>query len=166
MLIKRVIDLLRQEFPKLSTFSTLSPVPGFRRWLDAQLDTEGEAVAVIVPPKIASTLRERLDRDWPEDPEQVAALRTPLLKLGARYIVDGGPKGRVVDPVGHFHLTNGARFERLNFLADRSEKGLRQSAGMMINYLYKLDEIDANHEAYSDDGTVATGSQIRGLIKA
>jgi len=164
-LIKRVVDLLRQEFPNLNTFSTLSPMPGFRRWLDAQFDTAGDAVADIVPDDSVATFRDRLDHNWFEDTEQLEALRTPLLKLGARYIVNGGPKGRVVDPVGHFHLTNGARFERLNYLADRSEKGLQQSVGMMINYLYKLDEIDANHEAYSDDGTVATGSQVRSLIK-
>jgi malonyl-CoA decarboxylase len=165
-LIKRVVDLLRQEFPKLATFSTLSPMPGFRRWLKAQLDTEAEMVSDIVSPDLAKLLREQLDLPWFENPDTVEALRTPLLKLGARYIVNGGAKGRVADPVGHFHLTNGARFERLNFLADRSENGMRQSAGMMINYLYKLDEIDANHEAYSDDGTVATGSQVRGFLKS
>lgn len=165
-LIKRVVDLLRQEFPNLSSFSTLSPMPGFRRWLNAQMDSDSESVSNIVGPDLAKTLGAQLDGDWSADQNLVRSLRSPLLKLGAAYIMNGGGKGRVIDPVGHFHLTNGARFERLNFLADRSDKGLKQAAGMMINYLYKLDEIDANHEAYSDDGTVATGSQVRGLMSA
>ncbi len=165
-LIKRVVDLLKQEFPNLTTFSTLSPMPGFRRWLGAQLETEGELVGDILERDELRSLIENLDTEWFADKKLTKSLRAPLLQLGVRYIVDGGGQGRVVDPVGHFHLTNGARFERLNYLADRSDKGFKQSAGMMINYLYKLDEIDANHEAYSDDGTVATGSQVRTLIKA
>ena len=70
------------------------------------------------------------------------------------------------DPVAHFHLTNGARMERLNWLADRSGKGLKQSLGMMINYRYRLGEIDANHEAYTGEGRIITSSAVRSLVKA
>ena len=67
--------------------------------------------------------------------------------------------------MAHFHLSNGARIERLNWLADTSENGLRQSAGMMVNYLYKLNDIEANHEAYRGEGKVMTSSAIRALLK-
>ncbi|MEQ9327680.1 MAG: malonyl-CoA decarboxylase family protein [Rhodospirillales bacterium] len=70
------------------------------------------------------------------------------------------PSGRALDPVAHFHLTNGARMERINWLGDVSAKGIDQAAGMMINYLYKLGDIDANHEAYTGEGKVAQASRL------
>ena len=73
--------------------------------------------------------------------------------------------GRARDPVAHFHLSNGARLERLNWAADLSPKGLQQSTGIMINYLYKLSEIEENHEAYTDAGRIAMASAVRALAK-
>src|SRR5947208_411432 len=90
-----------------------------------------------------------------------------LLRLGARYLLQArGPSGRARDPVAHFHLSNGARVEQLNWLGDVSEKGLQQSAGMMVNYLYRLGDIEANHEAYRDEGRVAAASAGRNLLRA
>jgi malonyl-CoA decarboxylase len=160
-LIKRVVDLLRAEFPALRTFATLSPMPGFRGWLDPA----GETLEALVPAADAALVREALDHDLTGYENDVEALRAPLLRIGAHYLLNEKREGRAADPVAHFHLTNGARVERLNFLADRSLKGLRQSAGLMVNYLYKLDEIDANHEAYSGDGVIAASAPMRGLVK-
>ncbi len=114
---------------------------------------------------------------WHEDEELQKRLRAPLMRIGLHYLTasqdqarrtdrPGGARSRALDPVAHFHLTNGARMERLNWLADRSPKGLKQSCGMMINYRYRLGEIDANHESYTGDGKIITSSAIRALGKA
>ncbi len=114
---------------------------------------------------------------WHEDEELQKRLRGPLMRLAIHYLTTArtserraerpdGAQARALDPVAHFHLTNGARMERLNWLADRSRKGLAQSCGMMINYRYRLGEIDANHEAYTGDGKIITSSAIRSLGKA
>ncbi|MFQ5953957.1 MAG: malonyl-CoA decarboxylase [Kiloniellales bacterium] len=155
-LIKRVIDRLAAEFGRLKNFATLSPIPGFRRWLDQQS-----------PSPLEAGLRAQLDRpDWDRDAATATALREPLMRLCARYLVaEKGPGGQALDRVAHFHLSNGARVQRLNWLADRSEKGMAQSAGLMINYLYRLDHIEANHEAYTGRGRVAASSSIKSLLK-
>ncbi|MCG5239048.1 malonyl-CoA decarboxylase [Azospirillum doebereinerae] len=114
---------------------------------------------------------------WQEDEELQKRLRGPLMRIAVHYLTTarasdrraerpGGAQARALDPVAHFHLTNGARMERLNWLADRSRKGLKQSMGLMINYRYRLGEIDANHESYSGDGRIITSSAIRSLGKA
>lgn len=179
-LIKRVVDQLTTEFEGLKNFATLSPIPGFRRWLDRQareaaeedrdLLTEAErnslaglvseaAAAVSLPAFIALP-------DWQEGGELADALKSPLMRLCARYLAEAKRHdGHALDPVGHFHLSNGARMERLNWLADISEKGLAQSAGMMINYHYRLQEIEANHEAYTGEASIPASSMITGLLK-
>jgi len=111
-------------------------------------------------------LAEALDGNWVDDAATAQALRPTLTRLCARYLAEkrsGG--GRALDPVAHFHLSNGARIERLNWLADTSERGIAQSAGMMVNYLYKLPEIEANHEAYRGQGRIVTSAAIRALRK-
>ncbi|HWB47487.1 MAG TPA: malonyl-CoA decarboxylase [Stellaceae bacterium] len=173
-LIKRVVEVLAAELPRLKTFSTLSPVPGFRAWLaregqrpDLLLPPEAKAVAAVVGNGAAPDLAQLLDRPgWHDNPELGAALHDPLLRLCAQYLVlEKGRGGRAADPVAHFHLTNGARVERLNWLGDTSEKGLQQSAGIMVNYLYRLDHIETNHEAYRGEGKVAASSAVRHLLR-
>jgi malonyl-CoA decarboxylase len=138
-LIKRVVDALAHELPNLKTFATLSPIPGFRGWAEKN----GLAGAI--------------DR----------ASDSTLLPLVARYLNELNPDtGRARDPVAQFHLSNGARMERLNAQADSSAKGLAQSCGVMVNYLYKLSDIEANHEAYTGQGKVAASSSIKALLKA
>jgi len=101
---------------------------------------------------------------WFEDEKTEAALKPILKRLCARYLMqEKGRGGRALDPVAHFHLTNGARMERLNWLGDPSENGLRQSSGMMINYRYRLKEIESNHEAYSGKGEVKASSAFKSL---
>jgi malonyl-CoA decarboxylase len=178
-LIKRVVDALTAELPRLKNFATLSPVPGFRAWLTAEAERDGvllagEARAVraldvdddeISPDRLLLNLLER--PDWHRDQRVAAALREPLLRLCARYLLHArAPSGRALDPVAHFHLSNGARVERLNWLGDVSPKGLRQSAGIMVNYLYRLGDIETNNEAYRGEGRVVAASAVRSLIRA
>jgi malonyl-CoA decarboxylase len=176
-LIKRVVDALATDLPGLKVFATLSPVPGFRAWLDRQTDVAPndlllaaeqaaiEALDAEIPERDLLTL---LDRPgWESDQRIAAVLREPLMRLGAHYLVnERRSSGGARDAVAHFHLSNGARVERLNWLGDVSPKGLQQSAGIMVNYLYRLADIDANHEAYRGEGRVAASSLIRGLARA
>ena len=174
-LIKRVVDDLSSEFPALKTFATLSPMPTFRAWLDEQraavvpLLAEGEAKAlaeVTGGPAAAADFAALLDRlDWPEDDALSEALRAPLLRLAGQYLLTARRDDRRArDPVAHFHLSNGASIERVNWLADRSPNGLAQSAGLMVNYLYALDRIEANHEAYATDADIPAAGAVRNLI--
>ncbi len=178
-LIKRVVDALASELPRLKAFATLSPLPGFRTWLQTESMRGGN---LLLPPEAKimqslsadsaedgadRTLLRLLDRaDWHREPRTAAALREPLLRLAARYLLHAhAASGRAADPVAHFHLTNGARVERLNWLADVSEKGLTQSAGIMVNYLYRQGDIEANHESYHGEGQVAASAAVRTLAR-
>jgi malonyl-CoA decarboxylase len=176
-LIKRVVDALAGELPRLKVFATLSPVPGFRAWLDRQdeavprgllLPAERAAIEALDAGAAGLGLPALLDRpNWYEDAGFAAALREPLLRLCARYLLhERASSGRARDPVAHFHLSNGARVERLNWLGDTSVKGLQQSAGIMVNYLYRSADIEANHEAYRGEGKVAASASIRSLARA
>ncbi len=176
-LIKRVVDALAAELPRLKTFATLSPVPGFRAWLARQSEVapagllqpaERTALEAAGVELTAAGVSAVLDRtDWHADPQLATALREPLLRLCARYLTrERAASGRALDPVAHFHLSNGARVERINWLGDTSQKGLEQSAGMMVNYLYRLADIEANHEAYRGEGRVAASSAVRSLARA
>jgi malonyl-CoA decarboxylase len=175
-LIKGVVNSLAGEFEGLKTFATLSPIPGFRAWLDKRLG-EGDKDLLTASDRKAlkalgagakGKLKALLDdTDWPRDKQLAETLQGPLRRLAARYLAaeklrQGGL--RADDPVAHFHLSNGARIQRLNWLGDVSSKGLDQSAGMMVNYLYKLSHVEANHEAYTSTGKVAASSSIRSLL--
>jgi malonyl-CoA decarboxylase len=158
-LIKQVVEELRRELPKLDTFVTLSPVPGFMPWLSQDKD-----VPISDDDRI---ILKRLDEpDWFENTETTAQLRSLLEPLAAHYFLKARTaKGRLIDSVARFHLGNGARLERIDWLGDLSPKGLRESAGIMVNYLYRLDDIEKNHEAYANDGEVVASSAVKKLLK-
>jgi malonyl-CoA decarboxylase len=170
-----VVDHLVKELPNLSCFATLSPIPGLVQWIEAELaagndlllPTEaaelGEAVGMADGQAALAGLLEQAD--WASDPAQAEALRGPLLRLAARYLLSEKRGRRALDRVAHFHLANGARVERLNWLADTSAKGMRQAAGLMVNYRYKLDEIEQNHEVYTGEGRVVAHAAVRRLLK-
>lgn len=173
-LIKRVVDDLSRDLPNLKQFSTLSPIPGFRKWLE-------EAVAKGTPDLVTADGREALgqalghrfskgelpgllkDYAWTENRVLADALRPVLLRLGARYLLTAQENGKPRDPVARFHLSNGASVHRINWLGDRSRNGLKQAAGLMVNYLYRLDDIDQNHERFTRDGTIAASGEVRRL---
>jgi malonyl-CoA decarboxylase len=159
-LIKQVVEELRRELPKLEDFVTLSPVPGFMSWLknadDVPVSDEDRP------------LLEHLDTpDWWKNVELEGQLRSIVEPLAAYYFLKArSSKGRLIDSVARFHLGNGARLERINWLGDTSAKGLRGSAGIMVNYLYRLDDIEKNHEAYANEGTVVASSAVKKLLKS
>jgi malonyl-CoA decarboxylase len=162
-LIKQVVEEISREFPRLSTFVTLSPVPGFGAWLARERASE-QSTAFNAEDRLKLGL---LDRpNWWEEPETADALREPMLRAAAAYFLGARTRrGAPVDPVARFHLGNGARLEQINWLADTSPKGLRQSWGLMVNYLYDLDEIEHNHEAYAENRTVVASSAIKRLAR-
>jgi malonyl-CoA decarboxylase len=164
-LLKQVVEELAREKPSLKNFVTLSPVPQFASWLErtaADLDdatAAGEARVVIEAMRRAN---------WPEgaNDREYAEIETALMALAARYFLDAkGADGRPVDPVARFHLGNGARLERINFLADTSEKSMREACGLMVNYRYEPKEIERNHEEYANEGVVASSRAVRSLLK-
>jgi malonyl-CoA decarboxylase len=159
-LIKQVVEELRRELPKLEDFVTLSPVPGFMSWLKTATDLP-----------ITDEERPLLDHlgepDWWKNAELEGQLRSVVEPLAAHYFLKARTsKGRLIDSVARFHLGNGARLERINWLGDISTKGQRESAGIMVNYLYRLDDIEKNHEAYANQGTVAASSVVKKLLKS
>ncbi len=163
-LIKQVVDELTRELRQLRTFATLSPVPSFRTWLTQQLGGAGEESAMI---QAATFVQQRLKEDprWFQNEEHRATLRDPLMQLCAHYLVHEKLDEFPIDPVSRFHLGNGASLHRMNWLADISERGLKQSAGIMVNYLYELDKIEENHDHYVKTGIVAVSEEIQDLAR-
>lgn len=152
-LIKQVVEELAREIPGLRQYVTLSPVPGLRRWLDGLVDDPQLGAA-------AADLLKALKPDAPPPPRTEQA----LLALAAEYFLHAkNGAGLPLDPVARFHLGNGARLERLNWRGDLSASGLRQAAGLMVNYRYELRQIEKNHEAYANQGAVAASPEVRKL---
>ena len=170
-LIKRVVNELSKNLKKLKHFVTLSPLPLFRKWLESLLLMEGESVlksseitalkTIINKRNLPKELLKLLDTEWHLHPEQVKVLEPVLMRLCADYLVNAKKGTRVLDPVANFHLGNGARIERINWLADTSTKGLEDSAGIMVNYYYKLSDIEKNHESYISESRVEISKDAR-----
>ncbi len=175
-LIKMVADRLQRDLPGLKTFATLSPIPGFSRWMEAAMSSgtlpqlrPDEAVrlcALADAGEPLAALRTLLARpDWCRDEDVALGLEPILMRLAAHYLVKEKRGQGALDRVAGFHLGNGARLERLNWAADLTPNGLRQSAGMMVNYLYRLGEVEKNHEAYAGTGRIAMSSAVRRLLR-
>ena len=161
-LIKQVVAEVGREMPRLSTFVTLSPVPGFAAWLTRQ-----RASAAPTIPEADRAALAALDSDnWWESQGAIEQLREPMLRAAATYFMAGRTaSGAPIDPVARFHLGNGARLERLDWPADLSERGRKQSYGLMVNYLYDLGDIEKNHEAYAESRAVIAAGPIRKLAR-
>jgi malonyl-CoA decarboxylase len=156
-LIKQVVEELQAEFPQLKRFSTLSPVSGFRRWLTQQLAEESKPDAALLS---------KLARDgWWQDPGQSEPLRAALMRLCATYLTRPASPGNRIDPVARFHLGNGARLERINWLGNTELRAIQESFGIMVNYLYDHDSIENNHEAFVRDGTIVRSPDVDALMQ-
>jgi malonyl-CoA decarboxylase len=177
-LIKRVVDLVSAEFANVRRFATLSPVPGFRRWLDSRLaedkpdllsDEESAALRAAAPlPVETGTAALAAILAQPRFFRSSAMLKAtePVLeRLCARYLMTESRGSRAADPVAHFHLSNGARIERIRMGADTSEKGEKESATLMVNYLYDPARIEAYHEDYAGDGRRNASTTVRRLSR-
>jgi malonyl-CoA decarboxylase len=163
-LIKQVVEDLRRDLPKLDTFVTLSPVPGFAGWLARERRSEHPD---MLSPEDQAVLAGLDDAEWPNDPAKAAIVKAALMPAAAWYFLNGRTKdGRPIDPVARFHLGNGARLERINFLGDASSRALRQAHGLMVNYLYKLDDIEANHEAFAQRGQIVAAPTVKKLLRS
>ena len=150
LLIKQVAEALKSEFPHLRRFATLSPIPGFRRWL------EQNAEAALMAPL--------------EDPawhmgEIPPHLEKQLIRLCAFYLLNAKQGQEPLDAVARFHLGNGAALERLNWLGDASEQGMARSAGIMVNYVYWLAEVERNHERYFRDHVIVAAPAVEKLAR-
>ncbi|MFL5332849.1 MAG: malonyl-CoA decarboxylase [Geminicoccaceae bacterium] len=183
-LIKQVVEELKAELPQITRFSTLSPVPGFRRWLERRLDASGAEGAAAGTGVFREDDAKRLiatagdtvagaadafraltaGGEWWRDAARAEVLREPLLRLCAEYLTRPNKGVGGIDPVARFHLGNGARLERINWLGNIAPRGMKESFGVMVNYLYDRDAIEANHEAFVHSGTVARSVQVDGLL--
>jgi malonyl-CoA decarboxylase len=162
-LIKQVVEDLTRAIPSLKTFVTLSPIPGFSTWLER---AKASKILTYFDPTQLAILDELGSEDWTEDEELAEALRQVVLPAAAHYFLAAkNIQGRPVDPVARFHLGNGARLERINWLGDISAKGMREAHGLMVNYRYDLRDIERNHEAFANSGLVAASKPVRSLLR-
>jgi malonyl-CoA decarboxylase len=163
LLIKQVAEDLKREFPHLKTFATLSPIPAFRRWL-ARTETQ---VRLAVGPNAEERLAllGRITESGWHAGEVPEPLQKLLTRLGAWYLLNAKQKDgdEPFDPVARFHLGNGAALERLNWLGDTSAQGMERSAGMMVNYVYRLEDVEYNHERYFADRAVVASRAVQKL---
>ncbi len=174
LLLKRVIEDLRRDLPRLKVFATLSPLPGFRLWLEqaaaagamplATADAARLAQALGADAREVSLVAALARPDWASDARLNKALHALLEKLCACYLLREKSGGQPLDPVANFHLNNGARVNRILWLADTSARGMRQSYGIMASYRYDLDEVDRNHERFLHSGQIAASSRVRRLL--
>lgn len=160
MLIRRAVEQLKEDLPRLKVFATLSPVPGFRSWLNAKARDEARTSPDLI------ALVERLEAsNWFEDSVQAAELKNALLHLCAFYLLRAKRGLEPADPVARFHLGNGAQLGRLNWLSDCSEEGIQRSAGITANYKYQLAALDRNHQAYAAHHTVMASRRLESLAR-
>jgi malonyl-CoA decarboxylase len=175
-LIKRVVEELSGEFRNLKTFATLSPIPGFRRWLDPLLakddpkllsDDESASLASAFPAETGCMALAGIlgKRHWWRDDALRKTAEPVLVRLAARYLIAEANGMRARDPVAHFHLSNGARVERLNMVGDTSDKGAKESATLMVNYLYDPAKIEDWHEDYAGEGKRNASTAVRKLAR-
>ncbi|XP_061340765.1 uncharacterized protein LOC133287219 isoform X2 [Gastrolobium bilobum] len=200
-LIKRVVKLVKREMPHISTFATLSPIPGFMPWLLSKLASQAvlaegdmsqpldegpsstfcenilkpeEEEAVMSLPKdiapgkdgmeVIFNLLTSTSYKWIHSPELLSALKPPLMRLCTRYLLQEKKRGKALDSVANFHLQNGAMIERINWMADRSEKGLSQSGGIMVNYVYSLEHIEEYAHSYFSNGEIHASSDLHRCV--
>ncbi len=162
-LIKQVVEDLARTVPSLKTFITLSPAPGFAAWLKRARTSR---VLTYLDPTELAMLDNLADPEWPTDTKLAEALKPVVLAAAAHYfVVAKNVSGRPVDPVARFHLGNGARLERLNWLGDVSPKGMAESHGLMVNYRYDLRDIERNHEMFANTGAVAASKGVRACLR-
>ncbi|KAL6538599.1 hypothetical protein OROGR_012587 [Orobanche gracilis] len=189
-LIKRVIDVVRRDMLGISTFATLSPIPGYMQWLLSKLAAversdstfsenllkPEEECALLDAAEEFSTgktgmevmwnlLSSSTSVHWINSDKLSVALRTPLMRLCTRYLLQEKKRGKALDSVGNFHLQNGAMVGRINWMADRSEKGLKQSAGIMVNYIYEVEHIEDNARSYFSKGQVRASDEVMAYLE-
>jgi len=161
-LIKQVVEEVSREVSRVATFVTLSPAPNFVEWLKRE---RANAASLALDDADRDALATLDDATWWRSPQIAEQVREPFLRAAAWYYMRArNDRGLPVDSVARFHLGNGARLEQLDWLADTSDRALKQSYGLMVNYLYDLDYIERNHEAYAQQHAVVAASQVTRLV--
>ncbi|NXY84224.1 DCMC protein, partial [Alcedo cyanopectus] len=178
-LIKRVVKELQKELPQIKAFSTLSPIPGFTKWLVGLLSSqtkeldrnelftksERREISELTEDSTTETLKKLLNNsEWVRSAGLAEALRGPLLRLCAWYLYGEKHRGQALNPVANFHLQNGAVLWRINWLGDSGPRGLAASCGIMANYRYFLEEVAANSEAYLATKHIKASEQVLALV--
>jgi len=159
-----VAEEIARETPKLSTFVTLSPAPNFAQWLARERANEQSQV---ISASDRAALANLDTVGWWQTEATREPVKEPLIRAAAWYYLHARTRnGSPVDSVARFHLGNGARLERLNWLGDTSSRALQQSYGLMVNYLYDLDYIEQNHEAYAQQHAIVAASSVSRLVRA
>ncbi len=161
VLIKQVVEDLGKEFPRVRTFATLSPIPGFRAWLLERTTTARGSIS----PALATLVAKGDDITAADIAAVPGALREELMDRCGRYLLSTNDGVGAQDPVARFHLANGARLERLNWMGDSSPAGLSRSYGMTVNYLYRLADLERNHDAYANQFRVASSRAFQRITK-
>jgi malonyl-CoA decarboxylase len=162
-LIKQVVEEVSREMPRIDAYVTLSPAPNFAPWLKRERANQA-SLALDEEDRVALAALDAAD--WWRTPDVADTVREPLLRAAAWYFMRArNGRGLPADAVARFHLGNGARLERLDWLADTSERALAQSHGMMVNYLYDLDYIEQNHEAYAQQRAVVAAGAVTRLVR-
>lgn len=176
LLIKQVATRLKAEVPNLKTFATLSPLPRFRKeFLDPAVSDGSIAeffkreecktlIRIAGVDTVAWAVGQLLGSEgWEFDGEKAGALRAGLMRAARHYLANERKNGRAVCPVAHFHCSNGALLAHINWLADTSETGISQSAGLMVNYLYDMEQFERHQSGYLQDGTLSMSKEVQGL---
>lgn len=160
-LIKMVVNGLASELPAIKTYSTLSPVPGFAKWLKEEINNPK---STQIPPREREVFKMLDDPQWQNNGEKCEALKKPLIRACACYLLKIKKYNKPLDPVARFHFGNGAQLYRINWMGNSSAHGIQESFGLMVNYLYDLKQIEPNHEAYVQKGELAVSKPVRGLV--
>ncbi|MEM7340377.1 MAG: malonyl-CoA decarboxylase family protein [Actinomycetota bacterium] len=171
-LIKSVAEHLTEDLPNIKRFATLSPLPGFRRWLASGLDdttirlTAADAAQLGEPDPVTATtaLAASIARPVPATVDELAHAGPVLMRLAADYLVNQRRGHRALDPVAHFHLSNGASIEQLNWWANPRAAGWERGLGIMVNYRYRLRDIERNHDAYVERSEITAAEGVRRLL--
>jgi len=162
LLIKQVAEELGRSLPRIQRYATLSPIPGFCAWLKA---AETRIAQLAGGQALLEEIARLESPDWHRDAQSAGVLQPLLMRLCAYYLLEARNDGEPADAVARFHLGNGARLERLNWLADLSKQGMQRSAGLMVNYVYDLSDVEKNHEAYVKDRRIAASHELRALAR-
>ncbi|MDR0454219.1 MAG: malonyl-CoA decarboxylase [Deferribacteraceae bacterium] len=175
-LLKRVIDSMSRDFPKIKNFATLSPIPGLIKWMENNpeeltgacypSDWKYLAKAGVTSPQ-SPIFRDivKNPQKYFDNTELITALKTPLIRTAAKFLTTLHADGRPIDFVARFHLGNGARVEKLNWMADNSPKGVSQSLGLMVNYLYDISKLEKNIEKFTVEGKISASSAIKEMTE-
>ncbi len=161
-LIKTVVKEIASELPAIKKYSTLSPIPGFAVWLLNELSKQNSE---FISEKEREILKIVNEKNWHADTKKCKRLKKPLVKACANYLLNVKKFEKPINSVAKFHFGNGAQLYRINWMGNTSAHGISESFGLMVNYLYDLKQIESNHEAYVQDGTLAISKTIRSVLK-